>query len=153
MASTGPIDSPGVEYFPARWIDIDAGADAAHDDVRSAMLRHHYKPQGALVDGVALYRFGSPAAEFLSDTLSLGLVLNLLKRPDGWAELAAWTAPAARGVRVTISLTHGVSHRRAVRSMLDEIVERFRAAGTLIGASEHFSSHDLPAGSPGRPRP
>jgi hypothetical protein len=153
MASTGPIDPRVVEYFPARWIDVDTGADAAHGVVRAVMLRYRYKPYGALAEGVARYRFGSPAAEFLSDTLSLGLVLTLLKRPDGWAELAAWTAPAPRGVRVTIGLTHGVSHRRAVRSMLGDIVEAFRSDGTLIDASEPFSGHDLPAGTPGRPRP
>ena len=151
MASTGPADS-AVENLPARWIDVAADATSVHNTVRAAMERHHYKPHGTPADGVAMYRFGSPGAEFVSDALSLGLVLRLMKRPDGWAELAAWTVPTEGGVRLSVSLVKGVFHAEEVRTMITEIIETFRSDGTLVDASERFSSRDLPKGTTGSSR-
>lgn len=148
MASTGPVDS-AAENLPARWIEVDADAATVHDVVGAAMARHNYKLHGTIVDGAATYRFGSPAAEFVSDALSLGLVLRLMKRPSGWAELAVVTEPATSGVRVTISLVHGVFHAKEARAMMVEIIDTFRRDGVLLTVSERFSSLDLPSESSG----
>jgi hypothetical protein len=152
MRSTGPADPPSVEHFPARWIDVSADADAAHSTVRAAMERHHYKPYGVMADGVARYRFLSPGVDFLSSALGFGVILRMMGRPTGWAELVAWTEPAPRGLRITVSLTEGVFHGKEVRTMITELIETFRRDGLLLDVSERFSSRDLPVGSPGRQR-
>jgi len=146
MAAAGRASS-AAENLPARWIDVASDADAVRAVVDAAMVRNDYKKHDVDDAGVVRYRFGSPGAEFVSDALSLGLVLRVLGKPDGWAEIATWTAPSADGVRVSVSLVKGTFHAKKVRSLIVELIETFRADGTLVDASEMLSSRDLTVGA------
>jgi len=146
MAAAGRASS-AAENLPARWIDVAADDAAVRSVVDAAMLRHDYKRHDVGADGVTRYRFGSPGAEFVSDALSLGLVLRVLGKPDGWAEIATWTTPTAGGVRVSVSLVQGTFHAKKVRSLIVELIEAFRSDGTLVDASEMLSSRDLTVGA------
>jgi hypothetical protein len=146
-----PKPASATEHLPARWLDISADPAAIHARTASAMRRHLYRAHGPVVDGIARYRYMSPGSEFLSDMASFGLILNILGRPDSFAELAAWTEPSPDGTRLTISLAHGIFHAKRVRAMIVEIIEEFRVDGSLVNASPPFSGLDLPLDSPGRP--
>ena len=146
MGAAGRASS-AAENLPARWIDVAADAESVRSAVAEAMARHDYTRHGADESGVTKYRFGSPGAEFVSDALSLGLVLRVLGRPDGWAEIAVWTRTTPGGVRLTVSLVKGTFHAAKVRSLIVELIEVFRADGTLLDASAPLSSVDLEVGS------
>lgn len=146
MGAAGRASS-AAENLPARWIDVDADAESVRAVVADAMARHDYTRHGADEAGVTTYRFGSPGAEFVSDALSLGLVLRMLGRPDGWAEIAVWTMPTPAGVRLTVGLMKGTFHAAEVRTLIVELIEVFRADGTLLDASAPLSSVDLAVGA------
>lgn len=140
------------QHYPARWIDVSVDAETAHAAVAAVVAQHDYSPTGTSAGDIRRYRFGSPGLEFLSDAVGFGLVLRALGRPDGWAELVAFTHAGDGGVRLTVSLVEGVFHARVVAAAIEEIVDTFRRDGVLVDSSEPFSGLDLPPDSPGRPR-
>lgn len=140
-----------VQKFPARSMDLSLEANAAHEIVRATMIRHHYKPYGEIGAGVATYRFGSLAKEFLNQIVPLDLFSSMSGKQAGSAKIAAWTEPVPGGVRLTISLVTGILHAKEASQMAAELIEEFRAKGSLIRASEPFTGFDLPRDSPGRP--
>jgi len=141
-----------AEHLPARWIDVAAQLPVVHAAVGAAMQRHRYRAHESTADGVTRFRFGSPGLGFLADMFDVGLVRRIMRLPnESYAEIAVWTTPIENGHRLTISLLTGLSHATEVRSLLVELIDTFRADGTLVDASPLFSGIDLPLDSPGRP--
>lgn len=142
-----------LKYFPARWIDTATDAPSAHRAAAVAMERRHYSLRDAPSPDVALYQYGTVAREFWWGMVGIDFVMRVVGRPDGWAQIAVWTTAIPGGTRIGISLRDGVFHATAVRSTIDELVADLHATGTLLAVSEPFSGLDLPADSPGQPKP
>jgi hypothetical protein len=143
----------GTKYLPARWMDVSADAATAHGFAHTAMTTHHYTQRGTVINGVAVYLYGTLLREFIFDALAVGLILRLMGRPDGFARIVVLTEPLENGTRVTVSLLDGVFHADHVRLTIEALIARFEERGMLRGTSEPFSGLDLPANSPGQPRP
>jgi hypothetical protein len=140
-----------TRLLPARWIDVSVDAATAHEAVRAAMARRRYTPIGEVVNGVNYYRHGTLLSEFVSDVVGFSLITWLTGRPTGYAKFAGWTEPAPGGTRVNVSLVTGYAHAAWFRLTVDDLINGFGAAGTLLGTSDPFSGIDLPDGSPGQP--
>jgi hypothetical protein len=142
-----------LKYFPARWINVSVDAARAHHLAAVAMNRHRYTLREQRTPDVALFQYGTVAREFLWDFLGFDAVAFFRGLPTEWAQIAVWTEPVAGGTRISVSLLDGLTHRTEVRMTIEDLIEGFRAEGVLLQVSEPFSGLDLPADSPGQPKP
>jgi hypothetical protein len=153
MTKQGRQRNNALKYFPACWVDVSTDAVAAHRVAAAAMVRRHYSVRSTASPDVVFYQYGTGAREFWWDVIGIDLIMRLMGRPDGWAQIAVWTTAVPGGTRIWVALIDGVFHADAVRSTIDELVIDVRAAGILIAVGEPFSGLDLPADSPGQPNP
>jgi hypothetical protein len=153
MTKQGRQSRSALKYFPARWIDVSVDAARAHDLAARALNRHRYTLREQRSPAVAFFQYGTPGREFLWDILGFDAVAFFRGLPTEWAQIAVWTEPVAGGTRISVSLVDGLTHRTEVRSTIDDLIADFRAEGVLLAVSDPFSGLDLPADSPGQPKP
>ena len=143
----------GLKYFPARWIDVSVDAARAHTLAADAMNRHRYTLRQQRTADVALFQYGTVAREFFWDFLGIDAIAFFRGLPSEWAQIAVWTEHIAGGTRIGVSLLDGLTHRTEVRATIEDLIEMARGEGVLLQVSEPFSGLDLPADSPGQPKP
>jgi hypothetical protein len=153
MTRQNRVRKNSLKYFPACWVEVATDAPTAHGAASVAMRRRHYSLREAASPEVLFYQYGTGAREFWWDVLGIDLVMRMMGRPNGWAQIAVWTTAVPGGTRIWVALIDGVFHADAVRSTIDELVNDVRAAGVLLAVGEPFSGFDLPAESPGQPNP